>query len=323
MKNRIPFGPVPSRRLGRSLGINNLPSKICTFSCVYCQVGKTLKFTKKRQAFYKPEEIRDQVEEKVRELKNKDERIDYLSFVPNGEAALDINLGREIELLKDLGIPIAVITNSSLITLPDVREALKKADWVSLKVDAVSEELWRRINRPLSELKLPEILEGMVQFSRNYSGKLNTETMFIEGINDSKKEMERIADFIQRVHPLKSYIAIPTRPPTLNWVKPPPEEKINIAYSIFNERLDNVELLIGYAGGEFASTYDVRGDILDIISVHPMRKGDIEEILKDAGEDWSVVKELIEKGEIKKTEFNNKIFFVRAYMKDNNGKDRR
>ncbi len=84
-----------------------------------------------------------------------------------------------------------------------------------------------------------------------------------------------------------------------------------------------MELLIGYAGGEFASTYDVRGDILDIISVHPMRKGDIEEILKDAGEDWSVVKELIEKGEIKKTEFNNKIFFVRAYMKDNNGKDRR
>ncbi|MEJ2568295.1 MAG: radical SAM protein, partial [candidate division WOR-3 bacterium] len=133
MKNSIPFGPVPSRRLGRSLGINNIPPKICSYSCVYCQVGKTYNLSIERKEFYKAEEIKTQVFKKIAALKKQKEKIDFLSFVADGEPTLDINLGKEIEILKKSGIPIAVITNASLINRNDVRSDLSKADWVSVK----------------------------------------------------------------------------------------------------------------------------------------------------------------------------------------------
>jgi len=99
------FGPVPSRRLGRSLGINNIPPKICSYSCVYCQLGRTLRMEIERRAFYEPEELIRAVRERVEELREGGERIDYLTFVPDGEPTLDSNLGEEIAALKDLGIP--------------------------------------------------------------------------------------------------------------------------------------------------------------------------------------------------------------------------
>jgi wyosine [tRNA(Phe)-imidazoG37] synthetase (radical SAM superfamily) len=113
----IAFGPVPSRRLGHSLGINNIPPKICTYSCVYCQVGRTINMQVKRKSFYKPEEVIHEVVKKIREAKNIGEPVDYLTFVPDGEPTLDVNLGNEIELLKTLGIKIAVITNSSFFLI--------------------------------------------------------------------------------------------------------------------------------------------------------------------------------------------------------------
>jgi wyosine [tRNA(Phe)-imidazoG37] synthetase (radical SAM superfamily) len=133
----ITFGPVPSRRLGRSLGINNIPPKICTYSCIYCQLGKTLKMKIEPQVFYSPTEIFREVEDKVKKSKEKGELIDYLTFVPDGEPTLDINLGQEIKLIKPLGIKIAVITNSSLIDKKIVRENLMKADLISFKIDSV------------------------------------------------------------------------------------------------------------------------------------------------------------------------------------------
>jgi len=145
---RLAFGPVPSRRLGKSLGINNIPAKTCSYSCVYCQLGRTTNMTTERQAIYKPEDIFIEVERKVDEAVSRNERVDYLAFVPDGEPTLDINLGKEISIFKQMEIPIAVITNASLIWRNDVKEDLLKANLTSLKVDAVSEDLWRRINRP-------------------------------------------------------------------------------------------------------------------------------------------------------------------------------
>ena len=142
------FGPVPSRRLGRSLGINNIPPKVCSYSCVYCQLRRTPRIQVKREAFYDPDELVRAVRDRVNELRSKGERIDYLTFIPDGEPTLDLNLGKEISALKDLGIPIAVITNASLIFREEVQEELSQADWVSLKVDAAREATWKRINRP-------------------------------------------------------------------------------------------------------------------------------------------------------------------------------
>jgi len=144
----LTFGPVPSRRLGRSLGINNIPPKVCTYSCVYCQLGKTYNMMTQLQKYYPPAQIFKEVQEKVKKSKEKEELIDYLTFVPDGEPTLDINLGQEIKLLKSLGIKIAVITNASLLDQERVKENLKEADLVSLKVDSIEEEIWRRVNRP-------------------------------------------------------------------------------------------------------------------------------------------------------------------------------
>lgn len=217
----IAFGPVPSRRLGRSLGINNIPPKACTYSCGYCQLGRTIKMQVERRAFYQPEEILKDVAEKIERAKEVGESIDYLTLVPDGEPTLDVHLGHEIELLKPLGIKIAVITNGSLIWHEDVREALMKADWVSLKVDATREDIWRRVNRPHRTLQLALILDGMLEFAMAYSGELATETMLVEGISDSDDHLRAVADFLARLRPATAYLSIPTRPPAEKWVQPP------------------------------------------------------------------------------------------------------
>ena len=149
---RIAFGPVPSRRLGKSLGINNIPPKICPYSCVYCQLGRTHNMQVAREEFYNPEEILYAVEKKVKESLERKEPIDYLTIVPDGEPTLDIDIGKEIELLQTLGIKIAIITNSSLIWDKKVRDDLSKADWVSVKIDAISQDIWHKIDRPHGSL---------------------------------------------------------------------------------------------------------------------------------------------------------------------------
>jgi len=158
---------VPSRRLGRSLGINNIPPKRCSYSCIYCQLGRTTHMQIEREAFFEPEELAQSVKERVKQVREKGEFIDYLAFVPDGEPTLDINLGKEIELLRPLGIKVAVITNATLLWHEEVIQDLQRAHWVSLKVDAVTSDVWHRVNRPYKQLKLDVVLDGMIQFARS------------------------------------------------------------------------------------------------------------------------------------------------------------
>jgi wyosine [tRNA(Phe)-imidazoG37] synthetase (radical SAM superfamily) len=307
----IAFGPVPSRRLGRSLGVNNIPPKVCTYACVYCQLGRTIKMQADRRAFYEPGEILEAVQDKVGRVGGIGEPIDYLTFVPDGEPTLDVNLGREIELLKPLGIKIAVITNASLIWREDVREALMEADWVSLKVDSTREEIWRRINRPHGTLQLASILDGMLEFAKVCRGELVTETMLVEGVNDSDDHVREIADFLARLKPARAYVAIPTRPPAKEWVRSPGEEAINGAYQILDKEIDQVEYLIGYEGNAFAFTGSVEEDLLSITAVHPMREEAVSEFLARAETDWPVVRKLIAQGQLIEMEYDGRKFYMR------------
>ncbi len=307
----IAFGPVPSRRLGHSLGINNIPPKICTYSCVYCQLGRTIKMRAEPCMFYNPEKILQDVQDKVKKVKETGGPIDYLTFVPDGEPTLDINLGHEIDLLKSLGIKIAVITNSSLIWREDVREALMKADWVSLKIDAAQEELWRRINRPYGTLQLSSIQHGMFEFARAYMGELVTETMLVRTVNDSEDSLSKIADLLARLRPARAYLSIPTRPPAEEWAEPPHEEIINRAYHILHERIEQVEYLIGYEGNDFAFTGNVEEDLLSITAVHPMREEAVSNLLARAGADWSVIRSLIERSQLIEMEYKGQKFYMR------------
>ncbi|WP_099209266.1 radical SAM protein [Thermococcus henrietii] len=307
----LAFGPVPSRRLGRSLGVNNIPDKVCSYACVYCQIGRTLRMEIERKPFYEPEFLFEEVSKKVEEARGRGERIDYITFVPDGEPTLDVNLGLEVELLRELEVPLAILTNSSLIWREDVRTDLSAFDFVSLKLDAVSEPLWRKIDRPHKSLSLERILDGMLTFRDDFDGTLVTETMLINV--DYGDELERIADFLAELKPDKAYIAVPTRPPAEKWVEPANEETINLAYQLFSERLGGkVEYLIGYEGNAFASTGNVVEDILSITAVHPMREEALRELLEKNNAGWGVVEGLLEEGKLIRLNYRGETFYMRA-----------
>jgi wyosine [tRNA(Phe)-imidazoG37] synthetase (radical SAM superfamily) len=264
-----------------------------------------------REAFYKPEEIAWGVKEKLKQVREKNEPIDYLTFVSDGEPTLDANLGREIGLLKSLGMRVAVITNASLIWHEGVRQDLQEADWVSLKMDAVSEEIWRRINRPQKSLKLEPILDGMLRFADTFKGELTTESMLIQGRNDNSEEIEGVASFLAELRPDVAYLAIPTRPPAKRTVTAASEQAINMAYQIFSKRLSSVEYLVGYEGNAFAFTGNAEADLLSITSVHPMREEAVIAFLKKAGSKWVVIDRLIEDGSLTEVEYQGRKFYMR------------
>lgn len=305
------FGPVPSRRLGRSLGVNNIPPKFCTYSCAYCQLGRTKKVQTERREFYKPAELVAEVEEKIKKAAKAGEKIDYITFVADGEPTLDINLGEIIDDLKPFGIKIAVINNSSLIWREDVRNDLLKADWVSLKVDSLREEIWRKIDRPHRALKLDSILEGMLAFAKVYKGQLMTETMLVKDINDQEEYIKEIADFLAKLNPNTSYLSIPIRPPAEACIQAADEIFINQAYQIISEKVRNVEYLIGYEGNAFAFTGNVKEDILSITSVHPMRRDAIDDFLVKANATWDVIYDLLKEEKIIEIKHDKHTFYMR------------
>ena len=306
------FGPVPSRRLGRSLGINNIPPKHCSYSCLYCQVGPTKVTETQPRAFYSPEAIFDAVEEHLEKLKARKETVDYLTFVPDGEPTLDAGLGKSIELLRGLNIKIAIISNASLVWQNHVREILKMADWVSLKVDSVDASIWRRINRPCEGLELDDILSGMLAFAADFKGMLVTETMLLEGINTADDSIERLAAFLRKLAPDKVYLAIPTRPTAESSVRAPGAETLNRIYQCVSRIMPDVELLTGYEGDVFASTGNFTEDILAITAVHPMRKDAVLKLLGKTGSDWSAVQELLVLGKLREIDYQGDYFYLRT-----------
>jgi len=303
----IVYGPVPSRRLGRSLGVNHIPPKTCSYSCIYCQLGCTDNMICERRPFYAPEEIREKVWEKI---KSTGKEIDYVTFVPDGEPTLDLNLGEEINFVKELGVKTAVICNASLLWMEDVRQDLGNADWVSLKVDAVTEDVWRKVDRPHGKLDHVTVLDGIRDFADMYRGTLSTETMLIKGINDGE-ELEKIAEFLREINPDVSYIAVPTRPPAEPWVKPADEAKVNKAYQLFSTNLRDVEYLIGYEGNAFASTGNIEEDLLSITAVHPMRREGVMELLRHDNANWEAVDRLIREDKLVELDYLGKKFYMR------------
>jgi wyosine [tRNA(Phe)-imidazoG37] synthetase (radical SAM superfamily) len=276
-------------------------------------VGKTTRMSCERRIFHKPEKIFKAVKAKIQSARLRNESIDYLTFASDGEPALDINFGSEISLLRQTGIKVAVLTNASLIWRRDVREDLQKADMVSLKVDAVSGDIWRRVNRPCKDLKLDSILEGITTFAKEFKGTIITETMLIDDVNYGN-ELEKIADFLKSLERLnRAYVAVPTRPPAENWVRPPKEETINRTFQVFSEKLgvDRVECMIGYEGNAFAFTGRVEEDLLSITAVHPMRKEAVEAFLKKACADWRVIEKLLEENKLMELEYEGNKYYMR------------
>lgn len=310
------FGPIPSRRLGRSLGINNIPPKVCSYSCIYCQVGVTDSMSVNRKEYYPPNEIFEAVSEKVNQLIKAGEQIDYITFVPDGEPTLDINLGKSIELLKSFGTKIAIITNASLLWRPDVNEELKLADWVSVKIDSVYKDIWHKINRPHGKLNFERILSGIEKFAKEYDGTLVTETMLVRHVNDNLESLNKTAEYIQKIDPQKSYILVPTRPPSEKNVEIPRENSLNIAFQVFSSYLTNAEFLFSGEGVDFTYLSEVESELLSIVSVHPMTQEAVEDFLNKADSDWSVIKNLITENKLKEVNYSGRKYYIKCFEKD-------
>lgn len=311
MENII-FGPVPSRRLGKSIGINNIPHKVCSYSCAYCQVGKADKMQIERQEFYHPEVITRKLEYKLNSLP-KEDFPDYITIVPDGEPTLDIHLGELILKLKSVGFPVAVITNSSLLSRKDVQSDLMHADYVSIKVDTVSLTSWRKINKPHKDLDFASILQGIRDFSQNYRGTLVSESMLLKDVNDSEDELKALALFLHDVGPEIAYIAIPTRPPAFEGTFPAEESAVTLAYEIFRQQKLNTELLTGYEGNAFASSGNFAEDLLSITAVHPMRKDAVMQLLEKSNAPLESLNQMIDNGLIKIVSFNNQEYYLRKF----------
>lgn len=311
VKTYLTFGPVPSRRLGRSLGINNVPAKRCTYSCVYCQLG--YKKTRKpvRKEFFKPEKIANSLEKKIQKKHDLLENVDFITIVPNGEPTLDLNLGRLIKLLRKFNVPLAILTNGSLLWKEDVRNELSDLDLVSIKVDAVKEQNWRLINCPNEYLHQNKILAGVLDFSEDFNGKIITETMLIDSLD---YDFVKLGEYLKKIKNLhKSYITIPTRPPSFPWVRPADETTITDAYQALSELLgkNRIELMLGFEGSDFYFSGDIEKDILSITSIHPIREKTLKEILTKLNYSWDVVENLIREKKLSITLYNKEYFFLR------------
>ncbi|MEN6300394.1 MAG: radical SAM protein, partial [Anaerolineaceae bacterium] len=224
-------------------------------------------------------------------------------------------LGKLIGALKQFDIPIAVISNASLIDCPDVQEELLQADWVSLKVDSVDETTWKKINRPRHRLSLSRILEGMLTFQKKYHGELVTESMMVAGLNDNENSTRQLCDFLLELQPLKSYLSIPTRPPAEPGITPPSPDSLQEIIKICSVRIPFMDLLFETEAGEFISTGNLAEDILSITAVHPLREEALRTMVSMAGGTWSVVEELLPTKEISSIDYRNERYFLRHSKK--------
>jgi wyosine [tRNA(Phe)-imidazoG37] synthetase (radical SAM superfamily) len=269
------FGPVPSRRLGRSLGVDLVPYKTCTFDCIYCDLGRTTHKTTSRQSYVVSEEIQKELELTLSIL---DKKPDYITLSGSGEPTLNINIGEIIQRIKEItSTPVAVLTNSSLLSSNEVRRDLSEADVVLPSLDAITPALFEYINRPYSSIKIEEIISGLIQFRKQYRGQIWLEILFCRGVNDGKEEIEKLKEVIERIEPDRIQLNTPVRPPAEDFAFP-----LTLAQlEEIRERLgDKAEIISEFAaplGEEFNSVKDT--EILNLIKRRPCTTEDISKAL--------------------------------------------
>jgi wyosine [tRNA(Phe)-imidazoG37] synthetase (radical SAM superfamily) len=272
------FGPVPSRRLGQSLGIDTIPLKTCNWNCVYCQLGRTVPLTNERREYIPNDLILAQV--KAALDAHQPGEIDWVTFVGSGEPTLHSGLGRLLRDVKTFAnLPIAVITNGALLYLPEVRHDLAAADAVLPSLDAGSADLYRRLNRPHPEATFERLIEGLVTFRREYPGQLWLEIMLVRGLNDTLDSLREILAVLERIKPDEVHINQPTRPPAETWVLPPDDEGLMRATAV----LGKIARVVPPAQGHFdlSGCQSIPEAIVNIITRHPMSQQQIEETLAD------------------------------------------
>jgi len=303
---RYLYGPVPSRRLGRSLGIDLVPHKICTYDCIYCQIGKTTQKTLLRKEYVPVMEVIEEVE---LFLKEETSSIDYLSLSGSGEPTLHSKIRLVIEGIKVItSIPIAVITNGSLLYLEEVRQDLLYADVVLPSLDAVSSSAFLKMNRPDEGLSAERMVEGLVQFRKIYKGQIWLEILFCRGINDSQDELIRMKEAINRIKPDQIHINTVVRPPSEKWAVPLSQKEMEKISAFFGEK---AIIISEFDRHPFSLTEgDIKEEILNILRRRPLSLNDLAKGMGIPTEELERhIQPLILKGNIEVRSFGESVFY--------------
>ncbi len=270
------FGPVPSRRLGASLGIDPLPFKTCNWNCAYCQLGRTTPLCTERRELVRDEVVLSELDDAL--AVHGAGRARWVTFSGSGEPTLHAGLGRLIRAVKaSTRIPVAVLTNGSLLHRADVRDDLLAADAVMPTIDAGSEEVHRRLNRPAAGLTWAEHVRGLEEFRRAYAGRLWIEVMLVAGVNDDEVALDDIARTLERIDPDEVHVNRPVRPPAEDWVHPADDEAVSRAA----RRFGDVARVVAAGLPRVASVHtDVRAGVLGILARHPMELAELTDALR-------------------------------------------
>lgn len=234
------FGPVPSRRLGISLGLDLVAPKTCNMNCVFCECGITEKLITERRSYINIEEAKKEIKDVLRTVKP-----DCITFSGDGEPTLSSDLGEMINWIKDnTDVKVVVITNSGLLYDKNVRDEIKRADIIIPTINSAIELTMKKINRPKANITIDKIKSGIKALGSEFNGEIYIETFIIEGINDSEKELQELSNFLKNVKYTKLQLNRLDRPGTEKWVQPASFERLDVIKKYLEEKgLHDVEIL--------------------------------------------------------------------------------
>jgi len=309
MKRQCIFGPVPSRRLGRSLGVDLIPFKTCTYDCIYCQLGRTTNKTMQRKEWVPTDIVIKQLKAKL------GSKPDYITLSGSGEPTLFSRLEELISRIKGItDIPLAVLTNGSLLWLPEVRKALKSADLVVPSLDAGTNQIFQYVNRPHSDITFSKMLDGLVTFRNEYRGKYWLEVFLIAGVTTPDAEINRLAKCINSICPDKVQVNTVTRPPAEDFAERVPEKQLK---SLTAQLYANAEVIADYSDVHKQQDFSARRE--DVLTLLQRRPCSIEDIAAGLGlhrnEVIKYVEELSSEGKVEAKPQNQQLYYKATVKK--------
>lgn len=303
------FGPVPSGRLGLSLGLDLVPKKTCTLDCLYCEVGRTTNRTVRRSRAHPAEDV---LEELAAFLPEWEERLDYITLAGSGEPTLNAGIGQIIDEVKAMtSVSLAVLTNGTLLNREDVRQDLAKADVVLPSLDTCREETFRLLNRPHPDLDLPAVIKGLTRFRAGFGGRVWLEVLLAAGINDRPEELEALALAVDEIKPDKVQLNTVYRPPADGRAQPLGPDELAAAAGFFRQR---VEVAARFSKDrKKADPGRIGLEVLSLLGRRPCTREDVADALGLSAKRVSrELGRLEQSGLIRFEEHDEKLFFRRV-----------
>jgi len=300
------YGPVPSRRLGRSLGIDLVPNKICTYDCIYCQIGNTTDKTLVRKEYVPVKEILGELK---RFLRKETSSIDHLSLSGSGEPTLHSQIRLVIEEIKAItSIPIAVLTNGSLLYEERMRQDLLRAEIVLPSLDAVSPKVFTKINRPRPGFSIEKVIEGLVEFRKVYKGRIWLEILFCKGVNDSKEELLKMKKVVDRIQPDRIHLNTVVRPPSEKWAVSLNQKEMEEIRAFFDGKASIISEFDRHPSSVLKK--DIKEEILKILRRRPLSLADLSKGMGiPQNELDQYVKPLTREGKIQTRIFGGSVYY--------------